>query len=189
MVDNNSNIYLWHISERYVQNFIGEYCRNSIKDRFVYKQGRRIDEVIEKPTVIFEKATKKQLQKYSSLASNLMIPLINDNIANTLMKIAPNNIQLMDVIVKAKDGELAGYKILNITIECDGLDENETICNYIPSTKHILGFDKFKYKKNCLENIDIARSKDYHGHLIVSEQIKNKLLNIDNLGVDFKKVS
>lgn len=189
MTNDKDSVYLWKVSEYYPTNFIGEYCKENTQDRFLYRQGVRINNNITQPTVIFTEATKKQLKEYSCLASSMMIPLINHNISNIIINNTPNNIQLMDVIIQTIDGQLGGYKILNITQVCDGIDETETKYNYIPGTKHIFGFEKFKYKRGCLKNIQIARTKNYHGHLIVSAKLKNKLQKIKNLGVFFEKVS
>ncbi len=186
----NGNIYLWSVLERSSQEYVGEYQGDNPQARFIYKQGAKITEKVTAPKVVFNDTTINKLKTFHCLESNMMVPIVDETISEILGSLAPNAVQFMDVVVLAKDGELTGYKILNVTKECDDLlDEENTIYNYIPSTEHIFGFDQFKYKKGCLGDNKIARNKIYHGHLIVSHEIKETLEKIENLGVNFINVS
>ena len=187
---NDDSVYLWGVLERSSQKLVGECLKDNIQDRFIYKQGVEIKESIITPTVIFNDTTINKLKRFSCLESNIMVPIIDAKISTILSRLAAHQIQLMDVIIKAKDGELKGYKIPNVTHECDGLlNEEKTVYNYIPSTKHIFGFKKFEYKKACLNEMKTVRNKIYHGHLLVSLQVKKSLEAIENLGINFVKVS
>lgn len=185
----NRNVYLWKISENYPENCIGEYRKDNVQDRFDFKKGIRIDGEIATPTIEFSDVKKEQIEPFACLASNMMVPIVNAKIVKILEEMVPDQVQTFDVILKAKDCILKNYKILNVTQECNCIDENETEYLYLAGSEHILGYKKFKYKTGCMDKLQIARDKDFHGHLLVSYQIRCELKKIDNLGIHFEKAN
>ena len=87
---------------------------------------------------------------------------------NILEQVAPNEVQFFPAKAMCSDGELEGYSFLNVTTEIIGIDQEKSIY-----TKELsYGFTYLTYKPGCLEEHPLARDKEYHGNLLVSEKLK-----------------
>lgn len=168
MVGEIKIIYLWASPKNVLNKEIGDYDRSCSPDRFLLKAGRKLDlkEFSPMPVVHFEIPQKRAL-KFDCLVNNASIPLINERVQEILEAIAPNEVQFFPAKVICSDGELAGYSFLNVTVEIEGIDHEQTVW-----TKSGYGFHYFTYKKGCLGEHPLARDKEYNSHLLFSEQLK-----------------
>lgn len=176
-------IYLWEFPESVLNKEIGEYDRGCSPDRFLLKTGRRLDskEFSPIPIVDFE-VPKKRLLKFDCLANNAMIPLVNERVRGILEKIAPHEVQFFPAIARCADGELEGYSFLNVTVEIVGIDHEKSIYSHLqtidPVTKKkivldvITSFTYLTYQSGCMGEHPLARDKEYHGNLLISEKLK-----------------
>lgn len=180
-------VYLWRIPDEYPQHFIGEYDKNNSQDRFEYKRGVRTTNKAEGegPVINFDKATLSELDKFGCLASNAMVPIVNEKISSVLFEIAPNDVEFCDVMVKAKDGDAHNYKLVNVISLCKGIDHEKSKYTLVPGAEQIMGFRALSYKEGCLGIHKLARDEEYLSHLLVSEEVCNVLNKLGMSGLAF----
>lgn len=168
-------VYLWEIPDEYPEKLIGEYDRENSPDRFIFKKGEMLSSDLAKPVIKFD-ASVQDLRELDDLANNAMVPVIGERLAAVLRGSAPEDIQLIDVIIKAKDGELEGYKILNVVSKVVGIDKEQSKFTLVPGTDQIMSFRSLKYKEDCLKGHHLARDAEYGSNLIVSQELAQRLL-------------
>ena len=161
-------IYLWKFPENTLNKEIGEYDRACSPDRFLLLASRKLQkaEFSPVPVVHFE-VPQKRLLKFDCLANNGMVPLINERVQSILEEIAPNEVQFFPAKVICSDGELEGYSFLNVAVEIIGIDKEKTVYD-----RSGYGFNYLTYKKGCMGEHPLARDKEYHSNLLVSEKLK-----------------
>ena len=175
-------VYLWKIPDEYPEKLIGEYDRDKSPDRFIYKKGEILSSELAKPVIKFD-ASARELRELDDLANNAMVPVISERLAAVLWKTVPEDIQLIDVIIKAKDGELEGYKILNVICKVVGIDKEQSKFTLIPGTDQIMSFRSLKYRDDCLKGHHLARDAEYSSNLIVSQELAQRLMGMKLIGV------
>jgi hypothetical protein len=175
-------VYLWDIPNEYPEKLIGEYDRENSPDRFLFKKGELLPEDIGRPTFKFD-ADIAELKKLDDLSNNAMVPVISDRLASILIEVASKDIQLIDIVIKAKDGELEGYKLLNIINKVIGIDKSQSKFTFVPGTDQIMSFRYLKYKDGCLGEHALARDEEYSSNLIVSQALVEKLRELKVTGV------
>ena len=121
-------IYLWQVPEGTLNKDIGEYDRTCSPDRFLLREGRKLDlkEFSPMPVVYFETPQNRVL-KFDCLDNNARIPLVNQKIIDILEDVAPREVQFFPARVICSDGELEGYSFLNVTVEIVGIDKEKSI--------------------------------------------------------------
>lgn len=161
-------IYLWKSPDSILNKEIGEYDTDRSPDRFLLIESRMLssEEFSAVPVVNFE-IPKARALKFDCLVNNTRVPLINERVQEILEEIAPNEVQFFPARVICVDGELEGYSFLNVTVEIEGIDKEKTIW-----TKSMCGFHYLTYKKGCMGAHPLARDKEYHSNLLVSEKLK-----------------
>lgn len=175
-------VYLWKIPNEYPEKLIGEYDRENSPDRFVFKKGELLPEDIGTPILKFD-ANIAELKELDDLANNAMVPVISESLASVLVEIAPSDIQLIDVTINAKDGNIEGYKLLNIVNKVIGIDKSQSEFTLVPGSDQIISFRFLKYKDGCLGGHVLARDAEYSSNLIVSQALAEKLLDMEVTGV------
>ncbi len=175
-------VYLWKIPDEYPEKMIGEYDRENSPDRFVFKKGELLPEDVGKPIFRFD-ADVTELKKLDDLANNAMVPVISERLAAVLAEVVSNDIQLIDVAIKAKDEDLEGYKLLNIVNKVIGIDKSQSKFTLVPGTDQIMGFRSLKYEDDCLGEHALARDAEYSSNLIVSQALAEKLLEMKVTGI------
>lgn len=175
-------IYLWKIPDEYPEKLIGEYDRETSPDRFIFKKGELVSSDLSKPVIKFD-ANVQDLSELDNLANNAMIPVISERLAAILADFAPEDIQLIDVAIKAKDGELEQHKILNIVNKVIGIDKEKSKFTLVPGTEKIMSFRYLKYKDDCLGGHHLARDAEYYSNLIVSQVLAERLMEMKLKGV------
>lgn len=161
-------IYLWESPEKVLNKEIGEYDRTCSPDRFLLRASRKLElnEFSPMPTVHF-KIPQQRALKFDCLANGAMIPLINKRVQEILKEVAPNEVQFFPAKVLCPDGELAGCSFLNVTVEIEGIDHEKTVYD-----QSGYGFHYLTYTKGCMGEHPLARDKEYHSNLLVSEKLK-----------------
>ncbi len=111
-----------------------------------------------------------------------VVPLINERVQSILEEIAPNEVQFFPAKVICSDGELEGYSFLNVAVEIIGIDHEKSDYDNIATidpatgkrivTDAIAGFSYLTYKPGCMGKHPLARDKEYHSNLLVSEKLK-----------------
>ncbi|PSS73171.1 imm11 family protein [Shewanella algae] len=175
-------VYIWKISDDYPERLIGEYDRKNSPDRFIFKRGEVLPPDILSPTIIFDVRTC-ELNAIDDLASNAMVPIISNRLAAELSDFALQDIQLIDVNIKAKDGVIDGYKLLNVVSKVVGIDKSNSIYTLVPGSEQIMSFRRVKYKDDCLGSHHLARDSEYSSNLIVSDVLAERLFNMKLKGV------
>lgn len=91
-----------------------------------------------------------------------------------LLKLAPDDVQFFDTEVHCKDGILKNYKLVNITREIKGIDYEKSIYyeRSLPGGSVMHYFKYLVYKPGCMGSYKLARDKEYHSHLLATEEIK-----------------
>lgn len=175
-------VYLWKIPGEYSEKLIGEYDRDSSPDRFIFKKGEVLSSGLEKPVIKFD-ANVQELIELDDLANNAMVPVISERLAGVLADLASEDIQLIDVAIKAKDGDLEGYKILNIVSKVFGIDKKQSKFTLVPGADQIMSFRSLKYKDDCLKGRHLARDAEYSSNLLVSQVLAEHLMKMKLKGV------
>ncbi|PHV09951.1 imm11 family protein [Chitinimonas sp. BJB300] len=175
-------VYLWKIPDEYTENLIGEYDRTSSPDRFIFKKGEVLSSNLTMPVIKFDVSTEELLE-LDDLANNAMIPVVSERLATVLTEFAPDDIQLIDVAIKTKNGELRGYKVLNVINKVTGIDKEQSRFTLVPGSDQIMSFRYLKYKSDCLKGNQLARDAEYSSNLIVSESLASRLIGINLKGV------
>jgi hypothetical protein len=161
-------IYLWNSPDNILNKEIGEYDEVNSPDRFLLREGRKLDlkEFSPMPVVHFE-ILQKRVLKFDSLVNNARIPLVNERVRDILEENSPKEVQFFPAKVICSDGELESYSFLNVTVEIVGIDKEKTIYD-----RSGYGFHYLTYKKGCMGEHLLARDKEDHGNLLVSEKLK-----------------
>jgi hypothetical protein len=177
-------IYLWEIPENFSNRDTGEYDRNLSPDRFLLRRGSELnaDEFSPTPIVDFE-VSQKRLLKFDCLPNNSSIPLVNNRVIKSILEnLAPNEVQFFPAKVLCSDGELRGYFFLNVIAEIIGIDHEKSVYTNIETIDKVTGkrivldaisgFTYLTYNPGCMGKYHLARDKEYHGNLLVSEKLK-----------------
>jgi|SRR5690606_24158497 len=175
-------VYLWKIPDDYPEKLIGDYDRENSPDRFIFKKGEMLPSDLAKPVIKFD-ASVQELIELDDLANNAMVPVISERLAAVLAGWATEDIQLVDVVIKAKDGDLEGYKILNIVSKVFGIDKEQSKFTLVPGTDQIMSFRSLKYKDDCLKGHHLARDAEYSSNLMVSQALAERLMEMELKGV------
>jgi hypothetical protein len=178
-------VYLWNMPENYPKELIGRYDRERGPDRFLFKAGRRLGTEAGHPAICFS-ARQSKLLKFDSLANNAMVPLINDRVARILLEICPDDVELVDTLVVAKDQTFSGYRIVNATNRARGIDLAGSEYTMMVNANAILGFKKLRYLEGCLGTHDLAREDEYSSFLLVSERLRNAIVAERTSGIELR---
>ncbi len=168
-------VYLWEIPENYPEKLIGRYERERSPDSYLLEKGVKLKpaQMIGTPIVKFS-VEKRDIEKYDCLVNSTAIPLVNERLAKLLENIAGDEVQFFCIKIECTDGELDGYKILNLTQSLDVVDYNNSVYTTIdlPRGNTILGtIKKLILNSGCLKNHSLARDEKYRRKLFVSQAI------------------
>ena len=175
-------VYLWKIPSEYPDKLIGEYDKNLSPDRFIFTDGEIVSIGKNYPVITFE-ASIDELKRLDCLCNNAMLPVISERLACTLKEFASADIQLIDVVISASDGELVGYSLLNVTAKVIGIDKAASKFTLIPGTESIMGFKSLRYSSDCMGDHMLARDAEYSSNLMVSDGLVERLITMNLLGV------
>jgi|GEM_PF-1447118 len=167
-------IYLWEIPETYPDNQIGRYERERSPDRFLFEKGVFLnkEQVSTKPILKYG-LSKDQLINYDCLINSATLPVVNNRVVDILTEIAGDDIQLFDVTIECKDGELTGYKLVNITHTIKAIDLEQSIYSIrqLPrGNTMIANIKRLVFRANCMDQHQLIRDEET-GHQLASQAI------------------
>lgn len=175
-------IWHWRIPDYYPNKRIGNY--ETIKlDKFIFQECKYINGLTEKPIVKFN--CKKEFL-YDVLPNDKMLIIVSDKVKKLLMDHCEDNIQFIDVDIIVENEVLNNYFIVNILNQIDILDIKKSVFKNLLNTNAILSFRKIIYTKEDIMPFHIARNKDYHPHVLVSNELKEIFDKYKIKGVSFK---
>ncbi|CAB3649141.1 imm11 family protein [Achromobacter pestifer] len=178
----NVMTYLWRVSDDYPQALIGEYVSAEGLDRFSLRRGERLPDQHAMPVVRFS-VSGNLLHEFSCLPNSAMLPLVGRDFADFLIENAPDDIQLIEARIQAEDGGVDGFYFVNIISSVTAIDKNESIFTLVPGTDRIMGFKKLRYYEDCLGGHMLARDSEYMAHLLVSNELAEKMKQRNFSGV------
>lgn len=172
------------IPDDYPEKLIGSYDRDTSPDRFLFKQARCVGAVEPEPIVRFNRLVG-DLVGIDDLATNAMVPIVAPRVQRVLLEYAVEDVQLADVRVVARDGELNEYKIVNVTSEVSAIDHEASEYSLIPGVTAVMGFRKLVVVPGALGTQALARDAEYMSNLMVSDDLAERLrvLNPTLLGL------
>ncbi|MGH6923316.1 MAG: imm11 family protein [Propylenella sp.] len=177
--------FLWIIPPRYPDRMVGIYDRKRAPHYLRFQAGQRLD-TIEKPVIVFDESDVEELRKYDCLGINALIPLIGPRLAELILEIGSDDIQLVDARAIARDGELSDYRLVNVTRQVDCVDrERSLIKNMVTAPDAILTFDRLVLKGGCMGERAFARECEMLSLLLVSEPARDRLLTEKMRGLYF----
>ncbi|MDO8954159.1 MAG: hypothetical protein Q7V63_04855 [Gammaproteobacteria bacterium] len=176
--------YLWEKPGNYPPELLGLYDEEHSPDRFLFRKGIRLsdNDLIPIPLIKF-KITKQQLRQYECLVNSSEVPVISNRLADLLIEFAGNDIQLCDVKIECINGELEGYKILNIPQTIKGIDHARSSCTKMKLVDRILQINRLFYLPGCMGEHNLAREAEYMGLLLVSQTLYDAFQNKKMTGV------
>ena len=175
-------VYLWTIPDDYPERLIGEYDRQQGPDRFLFKQGRRLGKEAGSPSFRF-RIKSNELNQLDDLANNAMVPLVSDRFAALLLRICPNDLELVDSTVVVDGSSLQNYRIVNAVHKVEGIDHQASEYSLVPGTKAIMKIRKIRYHDDCLGEYDLARDVECMTNLLVSERLHDAIVEENLRGI------
>lgn len=176
-------IYIWRIRNDYPDSLIGTYDRKRGPDRFLYKQGKRLEMNLDAPPRFEFGANTSSLRALNDLANSAMVPLVSPRVAKVLGGSCAEQVQLIPAEVVCSNGLIQDYSIVNVTKRVRGLDHAKSRYTCMPGMKAIMRFDLAIYQDDCLGNLNLARDEEYLSNLLLSERLRNELQAIEDLGI------
>ena len=181
------NLYLWEIPEEYPQKLVGRFCKSNKTDRFTYQRATKVNSFEEIPVVEFEGATIDDFTNYDCVFAGSSLPLVSGSLSE-ILKRHLNDVELWGVVIRASDGDLLDYQILNVVSTIKGIDHEKSAYSTLPNSNQIYGIRKLVYKKGSLGVANIARDEEYMPNILVSEELRDEVMKVGGLGTDFKKI-
>lgn len=165
--------YLWKSPKNYRNKWIGEYNRKLSFDQYRFFRGQFVTE--ENPKIIIDfECLKERIEGFGSLVTSASSPIVREDVLEICADLFEGQIQTFDVELHTENGVLNNYKLINILNLVEGVNLEESICEYFTDKKTIRGYEYLVLKENCLGNLNIARLQETPSHIIVSEKIKER---------------
>lgn len=181
-------LYLWEMPRNCKQKAIAEYDENLSTDRFLFRQGIKLDsQKINKRIIFHHNLPKNTVNELDSIPNNSASPLVNQKVVDILLKLAPEDVQFFDSEIRCNDGIVMDYKLLNLTSKITGIDYEKSICEYIKEIEGPIGFKYLTYKPGCMGSHKLARDAEYLGNLLITDEIKQFFEKEQIKGVWFAK--
>ena len=166
-------VYMWEFPETYAQKSVGKYDEDTSPDRFLFYSGERLSANPGIPIIRF-RIPAERIKKLDNLVTTTGSPVVSPRLAEILTAFAPDDIQLFDVILKAPDGDVEGYKLVNLTHTVEGVDRERSVF-YLGANDWIRGFDILFCKPGCMDRHHLARLDEFHGKILASQALRDHL--------------
>lgn len=176
---------IWEIPDSYPEEAVGEYEKASSPDRFLFRQGRRLED-LPPPTIRFD-VRADQLREFDCLEHNGTIPIVSQRVSEVLLRICRDDVQLFPAVIRAIDSELVGYSLVNATREVAAVDYANSSFIPIPGTKAVMKFNRLRHRPGVFDGIHLARERDCHSQLLVSETLADEILRLGFTGLHFMR--
>ena len=165
--------------------WIATYSRSESPDRFQLIKGQLL-RPLPAPALFDFDGTAAELESFNFLANDVSLPVVGPRAMEVLQQHASGDYQALAAIVRTIDGvKSSEFTLLNLTHEVKALDHDRSVVEYIEGTSAILGFRKLVYRDDALGPYHLARDAEYHGHILVSDDLVERLRAIDINGAVF----
>ena len=179
-------MYIFEISDDYPKNFWFQYKTSMVPSLSL----KKCKELKIKESLLFKIEKKISVKKlfsfdfYYSDGPDFISPrlanLLSDN------KEFLKDVQLIDANIIVNDCIYTGYKVLNILrmISCIDLNksDSEPIIDYLPDGPK--WFNKIVFKQDVIEDFYIASCKESHGHIVMSDKLRQFFIEKNVKGID-----
>jgi hypothetical protein len=174
--------YVWSIPETYPERLIGHYVAEGVPDSLEFKKGVEVS--LEAKVLNFQySATLGEVGAFDVLANDALLPLVGERAAAILSRIASASVQLLPVSLECVDGRDGSYRLMNVTRTVRGIDHRASKYSLIRGTDKILGFQRLRYRSDCLGDLAIARDEEYKPHILVSDALRRAFAAAEVCGV------
>jgi len=173
-------VYLLKTPDNYPLHLVASYVKKLNPDKYNFFQG---EPVSFKGEIVFEVKTARKVRilKFDQLCNNSTAPLVSKRLADLLISVARDDIQLLPAKIIAKDGEIDDeFFLVNVIRKVKGVDREKSIYTGLPDSlidcaeaaKAIMSFDKLVLSFEKLQVVNIARLEEYHSYILISEPVK-----------------
>ena len=123
--------------------------------------------------IFYAKTNATDIQKWDCLRTNFPACIINERAIAVLKDLCPDNFQVFDALIQAKDKTLTNYKVLNITKTINAIDlENSDYEGDEELGIKIFHINKLRFIENCVGDAHIARAKHQMSLELVSDDLE-----------------
>ncbi len=166
-------VYIWEDPYNTGNRRMGVYDRKQSPDRFAFLWGQRVSGDPGVGVIEFEMPCER-IRTLDNLANTSGSPVVSPRLAEILTAFAPDDIQLFDVTLKAPDGDVEGYKLVNLTHTVEGVDRERSVIDYFPDGR-LMGFTILFCKPGCMDRHHLARLDEFHGKILASQALRDHL--------------
>jgi len=157
---------IWQIDDDYPERMIGEYDRKNGPDRFLLKKGQRLSGL--GPWRFAVRGRASQVRRLDDVANNAMVPLVSPRLAELLMSVAAEDIELLPAEIEASDGTVGDYRLLNALALVHAVDQEQSEFTLITGSDRIMSFSRLVLRGGCLGDHALARCAEFTSFLLVS---------------------
>lgn len=174
--------------DKYENNGIMLFCNtNEIKDRYIVKDGKLIDNWDKKIKFYFKSNNKDIITDY--MDNIITWPIISEKCKNILCKFKIDGIQYLSVDIEDENHkcDLQNYYIMNIfnLIEAINLEKSNYVQYDIRDFKLFLFYTLDRKK---IQEYDIFRPKEKKMDIVVSEKVKKIIEDNELTGFSFDEI-
>ncbi len=169
----SETIYLWtDSSETFSEDLIAQYDTERSPNRYLFQEGRTLSQK-ECPQMlsVYFPSKKEVLLQYDCLPNTALVPLVNQRVQKILLQLAPNDIQIIPVVIECDDASVSGYGFINIIHKIVGIDSEKSQYTTMIKTPRIRSFNYLTYTVGCMKQLNLARDEEYLGNLLVSAPV------------------
>ncbi len=173
-MNNQDKPLIWYDAERFPQKYWAVYDKKLGPSRYEFMGGKswplanneevtNFDgEPLSEPYQFIYRVDGdlKELSKWDVLANTFSSPLVNARALRVLNELCPNDFQVFDTTVKAKDGVTKEYKLLNILRLVDSIDMEKSMYTWSdPDEKCLINLKQLHFNSSCMQSTHLARDK------------------------------
>ena len=166
--------FVWKLPLNFPEHLIAEYDSARSPDRFLFLQGTALAD----PSPIYLRfpAPSLHLQRYATIASSAMVPVVNAALASALLDLVPDRVQFVPTVIECSNGvSVDTFATLNATRLCEGTDLRRSDFVTFTGTNAVRRFSRLVLRPGCLADLDLARDLHYWPHLLVSVRLAQEL--------------
>ncbi len=177
-------IWIWRVPEKWADKRIGNCVKNTGTDRFEFQKAIILNEENTTcPNIIFE-CEEKYL--FDVLPNSGSLLVVSRKVLDILKCFCPEDFQVFEANVYAKDKKITGYYLLNLLVSLNVVDKENSAFKTMKNSNAILKFDKIVYNVENILDFDIIRNSDYLSHVLVSTRLKEAFEKEKIKGVEFR---
>jgi len=161
---------LWFTPENFPEELTPSYDHANSPNYISFIQGKALEGVTTIPCFKVA-APRSRLAKYDVFPNSIQIPLISPRVVSLLAEICPHDVQLFPAVIHTRDLPITDYSLLNVVAEVSGMDRDHSKFTMIPGFDEIMKVNKLRYLLGSMGKRHIAREREYHPFLWVSDAV------------------